>query len=125
MSKKIYKRRIDGNYKGYTKESFYYDSIEKLWCWKQTSKDRIFKQKSKKELMKIKISNFVGQGNYKHKNDSTLHPGYSSTEEFAKLTGIGGKEYISMLLKRAHEPPKNYDKRAEGRQKKEFFLLNA
>ena len=32
------------------------------------------------------------------------------------------KNYISMLLKRANEPLKNYDKRAEGRKKKGLFF---
>ena len=37
--KSLYQRRTDGNYKGYTKDSFYFNSTEQLWCWKQSSKN--------------------------------------------------------------------------------------
>ena len=33
------------------------------------------------------------------------------------------KNYISMLLKRANEPLKNYDKRAEDRKNKGLFFI--
>ena len=66
----------------------------------------------------IKNKELVGQGNYDHKNDSTLEPGHTSTEEFAKITEIGSKEYVSMLLKRGLSPIKNYDKRAEDKKKR-------
>ena len=118
----LYQRRVDGNYKGYTKDSFYFNSTEQLWCWKQTSTDKIFKAKNINDLKKIKDDNFIGKGNYEHKNDASLAKGHWSTEQFAKLTNIGSKEYISMLLKRANEPIKNYDKRAEGRKKKGLFF---
>ena len=118
----IYQRRVDGNYKGYTKDSFYFNSTEQLWCWKQTSTKKIFKAKTIDELRQIKENNFIGKGNYEHKNDASLEKGYTSTEQFAKLTNIGSKEYVSMLLKRANEPLKNYDKRAEGRKKKGLFF---
>ena len=120
--KNLYQRRKDGDYKGYTEDSFYFNSTEQLWCWKQTSTEKIFKAKTIDELRQIKENNFIGKGNYEHKNDASLEKGHTSTEQFAKLTNIGSKEYVSMLLKRANEPLKNYDKRAEGRKKKGLFF---
>ncbi len=122
--KNLYQRRTDGDYKGYTEDSFYFNSIEQLWCWKQTSTEKIFKAKTINELKKIKETNFIGKGNYEHKNDSSLEKGHTSTEQFAKMTNIGSKEYVSMLLKRANEPLKNYDKRAEVEKRRDYFLLN-
>ncbi len=119
----LYQRRTDENYKGYTKDSFYFNSTENLWCWKQTSTHKIFKAKTINELKKIKEKNFIGKGNYKHHNDSSLEKGHTSTEKFAKATGMGSKEYVSMLLKRANETLKNYDRRAEGRKKKGLFFI--
>ena len=122
--KSLYQRRTDGNYKGYTKDSFYFNSTEQLWCWKQDSKSIIHKASTIEELKKIKNKELVGQGNYDHKNDSTLEQGHTSTEEFAKITGIGSKEYVSMLLKRGLSPIKNYDKRAEDKKKRGLNFIN-
>ena len=126
----LYQRRTDGDYKGYTEDSFYFNSTEQLWCWKQTSTEKIFKAKTINELKKIKENNFIGKGNYEHKNDASLEEGHVSTEQFAKICEIKNREgkavtknYISMLLKRANEPLKNYDKRAEGRKKKGLFFI--
>ncbi len=122
--KSLYQRRTDGNYKGYTKDSFYFNSTEQLWCWKQDSKSIIHKASTIEELKKIKNKELVGQGNYDHKNDSTLEQGHTSTEEFAKITEIGSKEYVSMLLKRGLSPIKNYDKRAEDKKKRGLNFIN-
>ena len=126
----LYQRRTDGDYKGYTEDSFYFNSTEQLWCWKQTSTDKIFKAKTIDELKKIKENNFIGKGNYEHKNDASLEEGHVSTEQFAKICEIKNREgkavtknYISMLLKRANAPLKNYDKRAEDRKKKGLFFI--
>ncbi len=122
--KSLYQRRIDGDYKGYTKDSFYFNSTEQLWCWKQNSKNIIHKASTIEELIKIKNKELIGQGNYDHKNDSTLEQGHTSTEEFAKITGIGSKEYVSMLLKRGLSPIKNYDKRAEDKKKRGLNFIS-
>ena len=128
--KNLYQRRTDGDYKGYTEDSFYFNSTEQLWCWKQTSTEKIFKAKTINELKQIKENNFIGKGNYEHKNDASLEEYHTSTEQFAKICGMKNREgkvvtknYISMLLKRANEPLKNYDKRAEGRKKKGLFFI--
>ena len=92
--KNLYQRRTDGNYKGYTEDSFYFNSIEQLWCWKQTSTEKIFKSKTINELKQLKEANFIGKGNYEHKNDASLEEGHVSTEQFAKMTNIGSKEYV-------------------------------
>ena len=122
--KSLYQRRTDGDYKGYTKDSFYFNSTEQLWCWKQSSKNIIHKASTIEELKKIKNNELIGQGNYDHKNDSSLEQGHTSTEEFAKITGIGSKEYVSMLLKRGLSPIKNYDKRAEDKKKRGLNFIN-
>ena len=122
--KSLYQRRTDGDYKGYTKDSFYFNSTEQLWCWKQDSKSIIHKASTIEELKKIKNKELIGQGNYDHKNDSTLEQGHTSTEEFAKITEIGSKEYVSMLLKRGLSPIKNYDKRAEDKKKRGLNFIN-
>ena len=122
--KSLYQRRTDGDYKGYTKDSFYFNSTEQLWCWKQDSKSIIHKASTIEELKKIKNKELVGQGNYDHKNDSTLEQGHTSTEEFAKITEIGSKEYVSMLLKRGLSPIKNYDKRAEDKKKRGLNFIS-
>ena len=122
--KSLYQRRTDGDYKGYTKDSFYFNSTEQLWCWKQDSKSIIHKASTIEELKKIKNKELVGQGNYDHKNDSTLEQGHTGTEEFAKITEIGSKEYVSMLLKRGLSPIKNYDKRAEDKKKRGLNFIN-
>ena len=122
--KSLYQRRTDGDYKGYTKDSFYFNSTEQLWCWKQSSKNIIHKASTIEELKKIKNNELIGQGNYDHKNDSTLEQGHTSTEEFAKITEIGSKEYVSMLLKRGLSPIKNYDKRAEDKKKRGLNFIS-
>ena len=122
--KSLYQRRTDGDYKGYTKDSFYFNSTEQLWCWKQSSKNIIHKASTIEELKKIKNNELIGQGNYDHKNDSSLEQGHTSTEEFAKITGIGSKEYVSMLLKRGLSPIKNYDKRAEDKKKRGLNFIS-
>ena len=122
--KSLYQRRTDGDYKGYTKDSFYFNSTEQLWCWKQSSKNIIHKASTIEELKKIKNKELIGQGNYDHKNDSTLEQGHTSTEEFAKITEIGSKEYVSMLLKRGLSPIKNYDKRAEDKKKRGLNFIS-
>ena len=122
--KSLYQRRTDGDYKGYTKDSFYFNSTEQLWCWKQSSKNIIHKASTIEELKKIKNNELIGQGNYDHKNDSSLEQGHTSTEEFAKITEIGSKEYVSMLLKRGLSPIKNYDKRAEDKKKRGLNFIN-
>ena len=122
--KSLYQRRTDGDYKGYTKDSFYFNSTEQLWCWKQDSKSIIHKASTIEELKKIKNKELVGQGNYDHKNDSSLEQGHTSTEEFAKITEIGSKEYVSMLLKRGLSPIKNYDKRAEDKKKRGLNFIS-
>ena len=122
--KSLYQRRTDGDYKGYTKDSFYFNSTEQLWCWKQDSKSIIHKASTIEELKKIKNKELIGQGNYDHKNDSTLEQGHTSTEEFAKITEIGSKEYVSMLLKRGLSPIKNYDKRAEDKKKRGLNFIS-
>ena len=128
--KNLYQRRTDGDYKGYTEDSFYFNSTEQLWCWKQTSTEKIFKAKTINELKQIKENNFIGIGNYERKNDASLEDYHTGTEQFAKICGMKNREgkvvtknYISMLLKRANEPLKNYDKRAEGRKKKGLFFI--
>ncbi len=122
--KSLYQRRTDGDYKGYTKDSFYFNSTEQIWCWKQSSKNIIHKASTIEELKKIKNNELIGQGNYDHKNDSSLEQGHTSTEEFAKITGIGSKEYVSMLLKRGLSPIKNYDKRAEDKKKRGLNFIS-
>ena len=128
--KNLYQRRTDGDYKGYTEDSFYFNSTEQLWCWKQTSTEKIFKAKTINELKQIKENNFIGKGNYEHKNDASLEEGHVSTEQFVKICEMKNREgkavtknYISMLLKRANEPLKNYNKRAEDRKNKGLFFI--
>ncbi len=55
----LYQRRTDGDYKGYTEDSFYFNSTEQLWCWKQTSTEKIFKAKTIDELRQIKENNYI------------------------------------------------------------------
>ena len=57
--------------------------------------------------------------------------GLVSTEEFGKITGVGTKQYISLLLKRGTTPSSNYDKtqggdgvhKPEGRKKKGLHFI--
>ena len=108
----------------YDQNSFYFSITENLWCWKQTSSGKIFKAETKTELLKIKEKQFIGSGNYKR--EYNLDRGKVSTEEFGKMTGLGTKQYVSLLLKRGTTPIYNYDKntggdgvhRPEGRRKK-------
>jgi len=96
----------------YDQNSFYFSPDENVWCWKQTSTGKIFKASSKSELLKIKEKKFIGSGNYER--EYSLGKELVSTEEFGKITGIGGKEYISLLLKRGTTPINNYDKNSGG-----------
>lgn len=107
-------------FKSYTKDGFYYKSTENLWYWKgrKNGKPHEFYAKSIEDLKIIKKNNFIGKGNYEHKNDSSLNPEYTSTEKFGKKTDVGGKEYISMLLKRGILPINENDKRGIGRKEK-------
>ena len=114
----------------YDKNSFYFSITENLWCWKQTSTGKIFKAETKTELSKIKEKQFIGSGNYER--EYNLDKGQVSTEEFGKMTNLGTKQYISLLLKRGTTPISSYDKntggdgvhRPEGRRKKDFTLLS-
>ena len=112
-------------FKSYTKDGFYYKSTKNLWFWKgrKNGKPFEFHAKSIEELKIIKKNNFIGKGNYEHKNDSSLNPEHTSTEEFGKKTGLGGKEYISMLLKRAVLPINENDNRGAGRKKKGMHFI--
>ena len=96
----------------YDKNSFYYSVTEELWCWKQTSSGKIYKAKSKSELLKIKEKQFVGSGNYER--EYNLGEDLISTEEFGKIADVGTKQYISLLLKRGTTPVNNYDKNQGG-----------
>ncbi len=113
----------------YDQNSFYYSITEEMWCWKQTSTGKIFKAKTKSELLSIKEKQFVGSGNYER--EYNLGKGLVSTEEFGKITGVGTKQYISLLLKRGTTPLGNYDKtqggdgvhKPEGRRKKGVHFI--
>jgi len=113
----------------YDENSFYFSATEELWCWKKTSTEQIFKAKSKSELLNIKKKQFVGSGNYERKYN--LGENMISTEEFGKITNIGTKQYISLLLKRGTTPTNNYDKihggngvhKPEGRRKKGIHFI--
>ena len=113
----------------YDKDSFYFSITEKLWSWKQTSTGKIFKAKTKTELLSIKKKEFIGSGNYKRVYN--LDKDYISTEEFGKIAEIGSKEYVSLLLKRGTTPLKDYDKkiggqgihRPENRRKKGLLFI--
>ena len=43
----------------YDQNSFYFDLTEKLWCWKQTSTGKIYKAKTKSELLQIKEKKYL------------------------------------------------------------------
>ena len=96
----------------YDQNSFYYSITEELWCWKQTSSGKIYKAKSKSELLKIKEKQFVGSGNYER--EYNLGEDLISTEEFGKIADVCTKQYISLLLKRGTTPVNNYDKNQGG-----------
>ena len=115
----------------YDQNSFYFNITENLWCWKQTSKGKIFKAKTKSELTKIKDNQFIGSGNYDR--EYILKEGLISTEEFGKITGVGTKQYISLLLKRGTTPINSYETisgsdgvhKPEVEEKKVYSLLIA
>ena len=96
----------------YDQNSFYFDLTEKLWCWKQTSTEKIYKAKTKSELLQIKEKKYIGSGNYDR--DYKLDKGFLSTEEFGKTSGVGSKEYVSMLLKRGTTPLNKYSSHSSG-----------
>ena len=113
----------------YDQNSFYYSITEELWCWKQTSSGKIYKAKSKSELLKIKEKQFVGSGNYER--EYNLGEDLISTEEFGKIADVGTKQYISLLLKRGTTPISSYVKnkggdgvhKPEGRRKKGLHFI--
>ncbi len=96
----------------YDENSFYFSITENMWCWKQTATGEIFKAKTKSELVKIKNKKFIGSGNYQR--EYKLDKGVISTEEFGKLSGVGSKEYVSMLLKRGTTPLNKYENKSGG-----------
>tara|TARA_B100001250_G_scaffold380741_1_gene372427 strand:- start:4032 stop:4529 length:498 start_codon:yes stop_codon:yes gene_type:complete len=124
--KHLYQRRTDGDYKGYTEESFYYNSTEKLWCWKQTSTEKIFKAKTLEEIRDIKDKYFKGSGSHERDKGTPLPEGFFSTEEFTKLVNIKklSKEYISRLLKRASTSQNEYNERGMDRKKRGVQFVN-
>ena len=64
----------------YDQNSFYYSITDELWCWKQTSSGKIYKAKSKSELLKIKEKQFVGSGNYEREyNYKPIIDNYTSS----------------------------------------------
>ena len=116
----------------YDKNSFYFNTSENLWCWKQTSTGKLFKASTKTELLKIKEKQFIGSGNYEREpREYNLGKGQISTEEFGKMTGVGTKQYISLLLKRGTTPISSYNKisggdgvhKPEGRRKKGLHFI--
>ena len=122
--KHLYQRRIDGDYKGYTEDSFYFNSTLQQWCWKQTSTGNIFRATSISELKKIKNKHYIGYGNHKnHAKDATLNNGLIGTDDFAKLIGIE-KNYISRLLSRANTQNKNFNMQANSRRKRGIVFIN-
>ena len=132
---KRFQRRIDKTetgiqYHGYTKDGFYFKSTSSMWCWKQESKGIIHEAKTIDALKKIKDEEFKGQGNYDHSKTHDyqkiyeINSGYLNTEEFAKITKLGHKNYVSMLLKRATTPIKEYDKRAEDKRKRGLHFID-
>ena len=132
---KRFQRRIDKTetgiqYHGYTKDGFYFKSTSGMWCWKQESKGIIHEAKTIDALKKIKDEEFKGQGNYNHSKTHDyqkiyeIKSGYLNTEEFAKITKLGHKNYVSMLLKRATTPIKEHDKRAEDKRKRGLHFID-
>ena len=124
--KHLYQRRTDGNYKGYTNESFYFNSTENLWCWKQTSTGNIYKARTIEKLRELKSKHKVGSGNYEHEKDTSLPEGFIGTDEFVKLIKIDSmsREYIGRLLKRASTSSESYDKRGLDRRKRGIKFVN-
>ena len=116
-------------YHGYTKDGFYFKTTSSMWCWKQESKGIIHEAKTIGALKKIKDEEFKGQGNYDHSKTHDyqkfeVKSGYLNTEEFAKIIKLGSKNYVSMLLKRAATPIKEYDKRAEDKRKRGLHFID-
>jgi len=113
--KKLYQRRTDETdsgikYKGYTKDGFYFKTTTGMWCWKQESKSVIHEAKTIEVLKKIKDKESIGYGNYDHsETHGWTNSEYLNTEEFSKISKVGSKQYISMLLKRGTTPLKEYD----------------
>ena len=124
--KHLYQRRTDGDYKGYTDESFYFNSTENLWCWKQTSTGNIYKASTIEKLRELKSKHKVGSGNYEHEKDTSLPEGFIGTDEFVKLIKIESmsREYIGRLLKRASTSSEGYDKRGLDRRKRGIKFVN-
>ena len=124
--KHLYQRRTDGDYKGYTEESFYFNSTENLWCWKQTSTGNIYKAITIEKLRELKSKHKVGSGNYEHEKDTSLPEGFIGTDEFVKLIEIESmsREYIGRLLKRASTSSEGYDKRGLDRRKRGIKFVN-
>ena len=90
-------------FKSYTKDGFYYKSTENLWFWKgrKNGKPFEFHAKSIEELKIIKKNNFIGKGNYEHKNDSSLDIKHTSTEEFGKKNWFRRKRVYQHVIKKS------------------------
>tara|TARA_Y100000590_G_C15375106_1_gene884065 strand:- start:26 stop:589 length:564 start_codon:yes stop_codon:yes gene_type:complete len=120
----------DKKYLSYTKDSFYFKETTGMWCWKQLSKGIVHERKSKVALKKLKNEELIGKGNYDHSKTHDyqkiyeIKSGYLNTEEFAKITKLGHKNYVSMLLKRATTPIKEHDKRAEDKRKRGLHFID-
>ena len=131
---KRFQRRIDKTetgiqYHGYTKDSFYFKETTGMWCWKQESKGIIHEAKTIEALKKIKDEEFIGKGKYDHSKthdyqEFEVKSEFLNTEEFGKISEVGSKNNVSMLLKRATTPIKEYDKRAEPRRKRGLHFMN-
>ena len=127
LNKKNYTKGL--NYKGYTEDGFYFKATSSMWCWKQESKGIIHEEKTIAALKKIKDEEFIGQGKYDHSKthdyqEFETKSEFLNTEEFGKISGVGSKNNVSMLLKRATTPIKEYDKRAEPRKKRGLHFIN-
>ena len=88
--------------------------------------------KSLVKRLKIKEKQFIGSGNYEREpREYRLDEGQISTEEFGKMTELGTKQYISLLLIRGTTPISNYEKNSggdgvhkpEGRRKKGLHFV--
>ena len=55
--KELYNKRSDGNYKGYTKDGFFYKQTTNEWVWKQNiknqTKDKYYCAKTINELTSL------------------------------------------------------------------------
>ena len=116
-------------YLPYTKDQFYFKETTGMWCWKQESKGIIHEAKTIDALKKIKDEEFIGKGNYDHSKthdyqEFEVKSEFLNTEEFGKISGVGSKNNVSMLLKRATTPIQEYDKRAEPRRKRGLHFIN-